>query len=1800
MRSLLWNEFQADDTRNGAQVRYSRGQRMLRRLVRAEARIDPFATGQPLRRGGVYLVTGGTGGIGRVLTRYLAKRCQARVVLTGRSPVDAGKQAQIEEIRALGGDAIYVRSDVCRYDDTVAVVRAARARFQRLNGVIHCAGEVAHLPLMEADRGAFEAVMRAKVDGTIHLDLATRDEGLDLFVMCSSVASVLGDFGSGSYAAANRFLDAYAVLRDELRGTKRRSGVSRAINWPLWRDAGMNLSRTEQANLYFQYSGMTALETDSGIEAFETALASDHAEILVAAGDRDRIEHVLKVAGEAPAAIVQPLPDVPVDASGAAPRELAQAAERYFADLVSRTSRVPLHRIAPRVRFEEYGIDSVMVMELNALLSVDFGSLPGTLLFEINSIEGLTRYFMERHTARLRELVMPESGRRAMPAAAAPAAAASPTSAPAPAPGARHGDNCEEIAIIGISGRYPRANNVQAFWENLRSGMDCIEEIPIERWDYRRDYSPERGAVGRSCSKWGGFLEGVDRFDPLFFKISPLQARAMDPQERLFLETAWSTIEDAGYTRASLPRALGDRVGVFVGVMWDDYKLLGMETSGGGRYTSANADFSSVANRVSYALDFHGPSLAVDTACSSSLMAVHLACESLRRGECDYAIAGGSNLSLHPHKYLRLSEMGMLSTDGRCRSFGAGGDGYVPGEGVGAVLLKRRDAAVEDGDRIYAVIKASVSNHGGRTNGFTVPSPAAQAALISAALDRAQIDAGTISYIEAHGTGTSLGDPIEMAGLTAAFGKRPPEASRCAVGSVKSNIGHLEGAAGIAALTKVVLQIEHGELAPSLHAETPNPLIDFDASGFVLQRALTPWHRPRLAQGECPRRAGISSFGAGGANVHVVIEEPPAAPIAAAPSGQHELIVLSARSEERLQEYAQSLLDHLEWAVGHDAAPRFGDLAYTLQAGREAMEARLAFVAGDIREVIDHLTRFRSGASRDHRLHHGTVTANAGIAELLIDGNAGREFVRILIAEQDMTRLGRLWVLGATIDWSLLPRAERPRMLRLPTYPFERKRCWMTAKSDLAVAVPVAPRARPLIDPGGGRACGDNTVFTKTLRASDPIVREHRVNGSPLLPGVGHLEMVVEALAELDRERRYDLCQVRWMSPLVVSADSLEVRLLLTRRQEEYFFSVETERAGAVTTHSSGSATPRPAAAESRDADVNLQDVQARCTTEFDQEMVYERLTATGLQYGGFFRTLQRVWTNGADEALGEVRLARADQTPADEYILHPGLMDGLLQTIVALVPADEGGGRPTSVPYAVEQVRIAGELPPLCYAHVRRTGAQCFDVKVTDERGRVVATLKELTFRRMTAPSAPDLYTPIWSPRELDAPPVAAASAGRVLLVELGERSPLTRLFAENYPDATVAGEADGFDISIAAAPNVRHVYVIAGREGDVERGLVAFFRLIKTLGRKGYGGRELRLTLVTSDVHEVIPGEPVTPWAAGLHGLLKAVAKERPFWRVAAVDVSSQDVSSRTVAAIVNEPCESRAVHDVALRKGLRFVRELCVAATPVRRGTAFRKRGVYLIFGALGGVGFELSLYLARTVGARLVLLGRSELDPGKRAQIAQIEALGAETIYRTVDVRRPGDVRDAVAAAKQRFGALNGVFHSAMVLVNQPIDELDEEAFADSLLPKVAGSVALCEAVAREPLDFLVFFSSISAIEVNAHQAGYAAGCAFKDSFAHRQRQLLPFPVKIINWGYWEPTAASRTRMSKEFRNAWHRPESSRSVWMPGWRSSRPCCHSRCRRSWPRRSRRGCSKRWASIVAGRLRNIRRPHRVRWITA
>ncbi|MDO9004841.1 MAG: type I polyketide synthase, partial [Aquabacterium sp.] len=507
-----------------------------------------------------------------------------------------------------------------------------------------------------------------------------------------------------------------------------------------------------------------------------------------------------------------------------------------------------------------------------------------------------------------------------------------------------------DVAIIGVSGRYPNARTLKEYWENLKGGVDCISEIPKSRWDHDKYFDQERGKAGKSYSKWGGFVEGVEEFDPLFFNISPKEAQGMDPQERLFLQCAYAALEDAGYTRESL----AGQVGVFVGAMYQEYQLYGAQALTQGQGYALSSMASSIANRVSYFCNFQGPSLAVDTMCSSSLTALHLAAQSLARGECEVALAGGVNVSVHPNKYLLLSQGQFVSSEGLCRSFGEGGDGYVPGEGVGAVLLKPLAKAVQDGDQIHGVIKASALNHGGKTNGYTVPNPNAQAQVISQALRQSGVDAREVSYVEAHGTGTALGDPIEIAGLSKAYGEQTQDRQYCAIGSAKSNIGHCESAAGMAGLSKVLLQMKHGQLVPSLHSEKLNGNIDFEGTPFVVQRELKAWVRPVVDKAgvkrEVARTAGLSSFGAGGANAHVVVQEyvdtGKRVPIEV--SERHPVvIVLSARDEERLRERAQQLLEALEGFGQDDLA----DIAYTLQVGREAMAHRMACMVSSIDQL---------------------------------------------------------------------------------------------------------------------------------------------------------------------------------------------------------------------------------------------------------------------------------------------------------------------------------------------------------------------------------------------------------------------------------------------------------------------------------------------------------------------------------------------------------------------------------------------------------------------------------------------------------------------------------------------------------------------------------------------------------------------------------------------------------------------------------------------------------------------------------
>ncbi|WP_100898073.1 type I polyketide synthase [Nostoc flagelliforme] len=532
----------------------------------------------------------------------------------------------------------------------------------------------------------------------------------------------------------------------------------------------------------------------------------------------------------------------------------------------------------------------------------------------------------------------------------------------------------EPIAIIGIGCRFPSANNPEAFWQLLHNGVDAIKEVPPSRWDIEAFYDPNTGKADKMNTRWGGFLEQVDRFDPQFFGIAPREAISMDPKQRILLEVTWEALENA----SQVPKRLvATPTGVFIGISsYDYYELLMRNPSNIDAYTATGNNNCIAAHRISYTFDFTGPSIAIDTACSSSLVAVHLACQSLWSGECSLALAGGVHVMLSPWVTVSFAQGGFLAPDGRCKTFDAGANGYVRGEGAGIVVLKPLSQALADGDRIYAVIQGSAVNQDGRSNGLTAPNPNAQEAVLREAYFKAGVSPGKIQYIEAHGTGTKLGDPIEMKALGKVLAEGRPQGSYCKVGSVKTNIGHLEAAAGIAGLIKVALSLKHRQIPPNLHFQQPNPYIPFDKLPLRVQQTLEPW-----PQGNDLAIAGVSSFGFGGTNAHVVLAEAPSESQKSKVSQRglggfpHErlanpegvksqkkeaierplhLLTLSVKSEKALLEMAQN---YQEFLLNHPEVS-LADVCFTANTARTHFDYRLAVLAESNEQLQKELSAF--------------------------------------------------------------------------------------------------------------------------------------------------------------------------------------------------------------------------------------------------------------------------------------------------------------------------------------------------------------------------------------------------------------------------------------------------------------------------------------------------------------------------------------------------------------------------------------------------------------------------------------------------------------------------------------------------------------------------------------------------------------------------------------------------------------------------------------------------------------------------
>jgi len=1010
-------------------IRYSQGKRQV--MTWAELAGDQQAV--PVwKQGGVYLITGGAGGLGLIFAREIVRQVNhVTLILTGRSVLDDARRAAIEALQATGARVEYRIVDVGDKQAVTGLIQSIERDCQGpLNGIIHSAGIIRDNFIFKKTAAELQDVLAAKVSGVVNLDQASRSVNLDFFILFSSLAGAVGNPGQSDYATANAFMDAYAAYRNRLSSKQseamRPKGHTLSINWPLWQQGGMDID-AQSKEMMWQTAGLKPMRTQAGIEALYRGVASGKDQVMVLEGDVPRLRGLFLDPQHCDAA--------PQDKAAqlSDPQQLQGKVEGLIANRLSEMLKLPVHRIEADVPIEQYGIDSVAMMKLTNDLEKVFGPLPKTLFFEYPSIEAVGAYFVDRFPQQLTMLFKLTPDEKQDNADAGKAAAVETTVQ----------TGAYDIAVIGMSGRFPQANDLDEFWQNLAQGKDCITEIPQQRWDYRQYFDPDKNKPGKSYCKWGGFLDDVAGFDPLFFKISPKEAELLDPQERLFLETVWNLLESAGYLGETLQRLCQSRVGVFAGSMTQQYHAF--ESDLVRESLVALSSHSSIANRVSYFFNFQGPSIAIDTMCSSALVAVHMACDSLLKGECKIAVAGGVNLTIHPKKYIGLSAGQIIGSSPDSSSFGDG-DGYLPAEAVGAVLLKPLKDALADNDNILAVIKSTAINHGGQSNGYSVPSTSAQADLIAGNFAKAGIDPRTVSYVESAANGSPLGDAIELNALTAGFGKYTAERQFCAIGSVKSNIGHAEAASGMSQLIKVLLQLQHRQLAPTIKAQPLNPNISFEQTPFHLQRRLEPWHRPTVAlddgeRREYPLRATVSSFGAGGSNAHLIVEEYEPARQKTPETGAPQLMLFSAKTAAQLRAVIQQMLAFIEQQPELSLA----NLAYTLQTGRESMEYRMALVVDGRDSLIQALQAYLRGTAEN--VFTGDHEQDNYDVKQLLSGKSGQSMLQMLLAEKDLKKLALYWVKGVKIVWQGMHGGETLSRIALPTYPFERKSYWLGGKT---------------------------------------------------------------------------------------------------------------------------------------------------------------------------------------------------------------------------------------------------------------------------------------------------------------------------------------------------------------------------------------------------------------------------------------------------------------------------------------------------------------------------------------------------------------------------------------------------------------------------------------------------------------------------------------------------------------------------------------------------------------------------------
>ena len=1280
----------------------------------------------------------------------------------------------------------------------------------------------------------------------------------------------------------------------------------------------------------------------------------------------------------------------------------------------------------------------------------------------------------------------------------------------------------EPVAVVGMGCRFPGGVvGPESFWRLLVNGEDAISEVPADRWDADAFYDPDPAAPGRMTTKWGGFVSDVAGFDADFFAISRREAEAMDPQHRLLLEVAWEALEHAGIA----PDSLGDtRTGVMMGLSSWDYTVANLERGAEiDAYLGTGNMHSTAAGRISYLLGLRGPAVAVDTACSSSLVAVHLACQSLRLRESDLALAGGVQLSLSPYTSMALSKWSALSPRGRCHTFDAGADGFVRGEGAGVVVLKRLADAVRDGDRVLAVVRGSAVNQDGRSNGLTAPNVLAQRDVITDALRVGGVAPDTVNYIEAHGTGTVLGDPIEFEALTATYGRGD---APCVLGAVKTNLGHLEAAAGAAGFIKAVLVLGRGQIPPNLHFSRWNPSIDASATRFLVPADVTPWP-------ECPgpRRAGVSSFGISGTNAHVVLEQGPVSdPVVGEPEPAVSTLVVSGKTPARIASMAGVLADWLD-GVGADVA--LSDVAHTLNHHRSRHKKFATVCARDRGRAVAGLRALAAGVPalgvvdpHEGGCGSGTVFVYSGQGSqwagmgrrLLVDEPAFAAAVAELepvFVEQVGFSLQQVLADGEPVSGDA---RVQPVLVGLQLALTELWRSHGVAP-DAVIGHSVGEVSAAVVAGALTVAEGLRVVATRSRLMA-------RLGGQG---AVGLLKLDAEATAALIADSPGVSLAV-YASPrqtvIAGPVEAVDALIAVVQQQNRFARRVNMEVA-------SHTALMDPILSELGSA---LADLTPKTPTI--------RFISTVAQTGGPAPVLDAgYWVANLREPVRlrqAIAAAGAEHSTFVEVSAHPQLTQAVSETLEAEGTHHHSVGtlwregddtlsfhtslnaihtvEPPQIPHPPEPHPV---LPTTPWHHSHHWITAGKPLRLGGDARAATGVIPAEWYCELA-----------WPVRALSGAAEITAEGSWLVVAEAGLGAAMGAVLGADAGVTVLAPSvlAEGADQAVLAAALAGVSYVLYAPEVsssyfDAESGYGLFNTARRLTAALAEMALPPRLFVLTRNAQPISDREPANPAHAVLWGLGRTLALEHPEFWGGVIDVDDSVPAERSAGHVLAEVHGGDGEDQVVYRAGLRHVARLQRRTPPSASAAKIDMDGSHLVIGATGYVGPHVIEQLAEMGAGTVVAVSR---NPGSRLEELAQSLSGTGTTLVTV----AADVADeaAMTALFDRFGAdlppLGGVYLAAFGGGPVSVCDMTDDDVNAMFGPKLDAVSLLHRLSLQTPVRQFVLFSSISGVLGSRWGGHYAATTTFLDTFAYARR-AAGLPGTAINWGLWKSRADNHT-------------------------------------------------------------------------